>query len=133
MVLGPPLDDPMPPEDDERPRSNVPLVVSADEVAALPKLAREAFVARCVERVPPGTVEPTPHAAAAVAQHLFATATTDTPLTAQLRCVRRDFNRLRTLARKGNWTDDTPVPPDVLGPLWPEGVAPHWAAEPHKG
>ncbi|WP_439621050.1 hypothetical protein [Gemmata sp.] len=113
----------------ERPRSNVALVPTPDEVAALPKLAREAFAARCEQRVPPGAVDATTHVAAAVAQYLFATATTDTPLTAQLRCIRRDLTRLRTLARKGNWADDTPVPPDALGPLWPDGVAPHWAAE----
>ncbi|VTT98042.1 unnamed protein product [Gemmataceae bacterium] len=124
---------PAPRTNPRRARLNVPLVVAPDEVAALPKLAREAFVARCAERVPPGSVEPTPQVAAAVAHYLFAAATTDTPLTAQLRCVRRDFNRLRTLARKGNWTDDTPVPPGAFGPLWPEGVAPHWAAEPQKG
>lgn len=111
-----------------RPRGNVPLVPTPDEVAALPRLAREAFVARCEQRVPPGAAGPNTHVAA-VAHYLFATATTDTPLTAQLRCIRRDLNRLRTLARKGNWTDDTPVPPDVFGPLWPDGVEPHWASE----
>ena len=26
-----------------------------------------------------------------------------------------------------NWGDDTPVPPDVFGALWPEGQTPAWA------
>ena len=25
------------------------------------------------------------------------------------------------------WSDDTPVPPEVFGPLWPEGRVPKWA------
>ena len=62
-------------------------------------------------------------------QFLLEAATLDTPLTVQLRCVRRDFARLKRLAKKQNWTDDTPVPPAVFGPLWPPGVAPPWAAE----
>lgn len=68
-------------------------------------------------------------AAADAARVIFETATIDTPLTAQLRCVRRDFVRLKRLAREHKWTDDTPVPPDVFGPMWPEGVAPYWAVE----
>ena len=64
------------------------------------------------------------------ARAIFETATIDTPLTAQLRCIRRDFVRLKKLARKEKWTDDTPVPPEVFGPMWPEGVAPYWAVEP---
>jgi hypothetical protein len=78
-----------------------------------------------------------PYAARSVADaarhavHLIlSTAAVDTPLAAQLRCLRRDFARLRRLAREQNWTDDTPVPPDVFGPLWPPGVEPHWAVEP---
>lgn len=63
------------------------------------------------------------------AEILFRAATTDTPLTAQLRCIRRDFARLKRLAREQKWTDDTPVPPSVFGPMWPDGVAPYWAAE----
>lgn len=42
----------------------------------------------------------------------------------------RDFARLKKLARKEKWADDTPVPPGVFGPLWPEGVAPYWAVDP---
>lgn len=73
---------------------------------------------------------PAAAAAAAAARFLFETATLGTPLTAQLRCIRRDFARLKRLAREQKWTDDTPVPPEVFGPMWPEGVAPDWAVEP---
>ena len=108
--------------------SKVPLVPTAEEVAALPKCAQAAFAERCVRRVKLLPVPPDMTAAAA-ARLLFESATIDTPLTAQLRCIRRDFARLKRLAREQKWTDDTPVPPDVFGPLWPPGVAPHWAEE----
>ena len=69
-------------------------------------------------------------AGCAAAGFLASVATIDTPLTAQLRCIRRDFVRLKRLALKEKWTDDTPVLPDVFGPMWPEGVEPYWAVEP---
>gem|GEM_PF-6067889 len=77
--------------------------------------------------------EATAYAAAEAANVLFRTATIDTPLTAQLRCIRRDFVRLKRLARKEKWTDDTPVSAEVFGPMWPEGIVPYWAVEPPPG
>jgi hypothetical protein len=106
----------------------VPLVPTEEEVAALPRLAREAFLARCALRVKP--VRDGTTTAADAAHVLFETATIDSPLTAQLRCIRRDFLRLKRLAKKETWADDTPVPPAVFGPMWPEGIEPYWAAEP---
>ena len=44
--------------------------------------------------------------------------------------VRRDFDHLANLAEWQHWTDDTPVPPEVFGPLWPEGPPPGWPADP---
>lgn len=41
--------------------------------------------------------------------------------------VRRDFDRLARLAAEQNWTDETPVPPTVFGPLWPKALTPEWA------
>jgi hypothetical protein len=38
---------------------------------------------------------------------------------------RRDFDNILRLAKEGNWTDDTPVPPDVFGPMW-DREAPAW-------
>ena len=46
--------------------------------------------------------------------------------------IRRDFERFRWLAKKHGWTDDTPVSPDLVGPLWPRGRVPHWAREKQK-
>ncbi|MBP3960802.1 hypothetical protein J8F10_36740 [Gemmata sp. G18] len=37
----------------------------------------------------------------------------------------RAFDRLTRLAEKEKWTDDTPVPPTVFGPMW-EGAPPDW-------
>jgi hypothetical protein len=109
-------------------QSRTPLVPTEEEVAKLPRLARVAFVERCALRVKP--VRPSGIATAAdAARAIFETATIDSPLTAQLRCIRRDFVRLKRLARKEKWTDDTPVPPDVFGPMWPPGVEPYWAVE----
>jgi hypothetical protein len=110
-------------------RKRAPLVTTEEEVARLPRLAQVAFVERCALRVKPIRAEGVATAADA-ARAIFETATIDTPLTAQLRCIRRDFVRLKRLAREQKWTDDTPVPPDVFGPMWPEGVEPYWAVEP---
>jgi hypothetical protein len=54
----------------------------------------------------------------------------ETPIRRQLLCIRRDFDRLVYLAKKHNWTDDTPVPPEVFGPMWPKDLTPDWAKEP---
>lgn len=51
---------------------------------------------------------------------------------ADLSFIRRDFERFRWLAKKHGWTDDTPVSPDLVGPLWPRGRVPHWAREKKK-
>lgn len=40
--------------------------------------------------------------------------------------IRRDFDHLARLAEWQRWTDDTPVPPEVFGPLWPEGPPKGW-------
>jgi hypothetical protein len=45
------------------------------------------------------------------------------------KAIRRDFDRLVALARQDSWGDDTPVSPDVFGPMWQEGEAPTWALE----
>ena len=37
----------------------------------------------------------------------------------------RDLVKLVALAKAEGWTDDTPVPPDVFGPMW-EGKPPSW-------
>jgi hypothetical protein len=118
---------------DHQHRSKVPLVPTKDEIEKLPRLAQVAFATRCVQRMLSTSTDAAayeaPDAAARAARCLFDTATIDTPLTAQLRCIRRDFARLKRLAREQKWTDDTTVLPEVFGPLWPPETAPYWATE----
>jgi hypothetical protein len=40
--------------------------------------------------------------------------------------IRRDFDHIASLAEWQKWTDDTPVSPEVFGPLWPEGPPKGW-------
>jgi hypothetical protein len=109
------------------PHPNRPLVPAADEVAALPRSARETFLARCAARVAPLA----PAAGEVDAQHaaalILAAATVQTPVRRLLRCIRRDFDKLVYLAKQRKWCDDTSVPPDALGPLWPGDVKLPWA------
>lgn len=44
-----------------------------------------------------------------------------------------DFQRLLALAASERWTDDTPVDPDRLGPLWPFGKPKGWSAFAERG
>jgi hypothetical protein len=118
-------------------RKPVPLIPTRSEIETLPRLAQMAFASRCTERVKTAynsnliTID---HASVAdtvarAASVLLETATIDSLLMSQLRCIRRDFVRLKKLVRQEKWTDETPVPPNVFGPMWPEGVAPFWADE----
>jgi hypothetical protein len=111
-----------------RRRPKVPLIPTKVEIEKLPRLARVAFAARCIQRMPSSFNDTTTLSATDVAAHvahiLCDTATFDAPLTVQLRCIRRDYVRLKRLAREQKWTDDTSVPPDLFGPLWPPGIAP---------
>jgi|GEM_PF-6759775 len=62
----------------------------------------------------------------ATAESMFWAATVGTikSLTAPI----RDFELLRWLAEKDQWTDDTPVPPSVFGQMWEE-TPPSWWLE----
>lgn len=96
-----------------------PLLPTADEIATLPRGAQAAYAARCAARAGAST-EPAAgpvEAVRAAARAVLETATTGTPVGRILRRFRRDFDRLARLAKEQNWTDDTPVPPDVFGPL----------------
>ncbi len=44
--------------------------------------------------------------------------------------IRRDFDHLVNLSDRGQWTDETPVPLEVFGPLWPEGIPEGWPVAP---
>lgn len=39
---------------------------------------------------------------------------------------RRDFDCVQLAARQQEWTDDTPVPPEVFGPMWDREPPPWW-------
>ncbi len=43
--------------------------------------------------------------------------------------IARDFQTVRERARSENWTATTPVPPNVFGPLWPDGPPVWWLEE----
>jgi hypothetical protein len=116
-----------------RRRPKVPLIPTKDEIEKLPPLARAAFRDRCLQRMAPtftdaATLE-TAELAARVAHFLCDAATIDTPLTAQLRCIRRDFHQLKVFARLHSVVADAVIPPEVFGPLWPPGIAPDWATK----
>jgi hypothetical protein len=108
--------------------SNSPLVPPKEEIEKLPRSARLAFARRCAERarfpLPDDVALDVIEVVTRTARQLLEQATLGTPLTAQLRCLRRDLVRLQRLAREQKWTDDSPVPPDAFGPLWPPGLAP---------
>ena len=40
--------------------------------------------------------------------------------------ITADLQTVRNAAITGGWTDDTPVPPWVFGPMWPTGVPEGW-------
>lgn len=40
--------------------------------------------------------------------------------------ARKEFDSLNRIAQWQHWTDDTPVPSEVFGPLWPEGPPIGW-------
>jgi len=40
--------------------------------------------------------------------------------------TRSDINRLLSLTDRWGWTDSTPVPPGILGPIWPDGAPEGW-------
>src|SRR5262245_5923764 len=71
-------------------RGDRSLVPASEEVAKLPRGAREAFAIRCAARVARLRTNATsPEAAAAL---ILAAATVETPIRKQLLCIRRDFD-----------------------------------------
>jgi hypothetical protein len=71
------------------------------------------------------------HAAAAAANAVLAVQQGLSGREAAVRsAIIRDFDHLAHLAEWHHWTDDTPVPPEVFGPLWPEGPPSGWPADP---
>lgn len=44
--------------------------------------------------------------------------------------IRREFDQLARVAGYQRWDDESPVSPDVFGPLWPVGPPAGWPADP---
>ena len=66
-------------------------------------------------------------AAAAADAAAFAVDATDANADVTVRiAIRADFERLKRSAAAEHWTDETPIPPTVFGPLWPGGSPPGW-------
>jgi hypothetical protein len=42
--------------------------------------------------------------------------------------LRQDIDGLRALAARNNWTNETPVTPETLGSIWPEGEPERWSS-----
>lgn len=108
------------------------MLPSEKEIAKLPLSARTAFAARCALRVQPINQRAgTAVVADTVADAAVAILRVSTH-PGELLFIRRDFDRLRKLAKANGWTDDTNVPPDAFGPMWPVGYVPDWAIEKYK-
>ena len=118
---------PAPPRSTRPAKKRKPVLPTAAELAALPGTARAAFAARCALRVEPLVAIDTNAADAAGAAAVAILRAAPEPWALQF--IRRDFDRVWRLAQANGWSDDTPVPPEVFGPLWPEGRVPKWATE----
>jgi hypothetical protein len=111
-----------------------PSSVSTYEVRAAADYVDDAYVAATAADIPEAAYATSPaanaaHAAAADADSAFLGAF----LTARAAraadavvAMRRDYELLRAAAASEGWTDDTPVPPEFFGPLWPEGEPEGW-------
>ena len=61
------------------------------------------------------------------ASHAWHAARYPAPGDASIRiAMQRDIAAMLELAHADNWADDTPVDPDALGPLWPDGEPKGW-------
>jgi hypothetical protein len=47
-------------------------------------------------------------------------------LSVYVKANRRDFTRLSETSKQHGWTDKTPVPLEVFGPMWPDGEPEGW-------
>lgn len=48
----------------------------------------------------------------------------------RIAATRADFELLQSLALIAEWSDESPVDPDLLGPLWPQGAPEGWPETP---
>jgi hypothetical protein len=97
---------------------------AAVQAGALPAAlaAQAAFAASTADHL---------HSCSFAVNAIVTSATPSTPLNQHLGCIRRDFGLLQQTARDEEWTNETLVPPDVFGPMWPAGLAPEWDLNGH--
>lgn len=122
---------PLSPRVTRRPKRK-PALPTAEEIEALPSGARAALTLRCALRVAPLT--PLRGDGNAIATTILAATAIlrIAPDPREVAVIRRDFETIKRLAKENGWTDDTPVPQDVFGPLWPEGREPKWTTQRDK-
>jgi hypothetical protein len=106
-----------------------PALPTPEELASLPGGARAALALRCAARVARLTQlrgDGNEVAATMLAACAILRAAPDPRAVA---VIRRDFEVLKRLAREQQWTDDTAVPQEVFGPMWPDDRVPKWCRE----
>jgi len=128
-----------------------PTIPTKEELSRLPRRAVVAFAARCARRVQPifaawsgatqehiaavdraiSLAEAYAYATADAAHAAFAAFAVDArePF---ICAMRRDLELLAQAAATHYWNDDSAVPPDFLGPLWPNGEPPAPPAGPRR-
>ena len=129
------------------------LEVTKKELETLPRWARVAFSVRCAQRVsglfryywkdaPEKHIVAVERALSVASQsardgnrggaaaYAAGDAAKKTGCEAAVRDAQRyDFLMLKRLTEIHNWDDDSPVPPEMCGPIWPEGVPEKWPLE----
>jgi hypothetical protein len=104
-------------------------VARAAQDAHAPKTAHDIIYAAVYAA---GTVTNTTKATLATTSVSYAAAvcaatTNAAPIISNLiRPIRSDFETVYDMSRASHWTDDSPVPPSVFGPLWPDGPLEGW-------
>jgi len=103
---------------------------AADYAAAAARAADyAAAAARAADSAAAARVVAARAADSAAAAHVVAAAAA---LAATREAMRFDFELLRTAAKREQWTDDTPVPPEFFGPIWPFGAPEGWPNSEHQ-
>ena len=97
---------------------------AAQAYAAAPEVDAAALVARAATRAAYSTAAYTSAAAAAYTAYTDAAEATEAAEAAA--AIRCDYDLLCALSQREAWDDDSPVPPALFGPLWPDGPPPGW-------
>lgn len=112
------------------------VVVAEQSAAAAFSAARDAATRDAAAAAPAAVLANADHAAHVAAAAAYATNAIHAAKSAAnaarsagegaITPIRDDFRRVFDESRFRQWTDATPVPPAVFGPLWPEGPPADW-------